>query len=102
MKMYLVSDNRDTLVGMRLAGVKGCIVENKKEAANTIDSLLKDKEIGIIILTEKIADLIRDKVNFLKQKVPYPLVVEIPDRHGSVKDSDYMAGYIRDSIGIKV
>lgn len=32
MKIFLLSDNRDTLVGMRLAGIKGKIVLDKKEA----------------------------------------------------------------------
>ena len=29
MKMFLISDNVDTLTGMRLAGVEGCIVHEK-------------------------------------------------------------------------
>ena len=28
MKMFLISDNVDTLTGMRLAGVEGCIVHD--------------------------------------------------------------------------
>ena len=102
MKSYLISDNRDTLVGMRMAGVKGEIVTDKKEAENLLDNLIKDKEIGIILITEKAACMVKEKVNFVKQKMHQPLVIEIPDRHGSIKEDDYITGYVRDSIGIKI
>ncbi len=102
MKMYLVSDNKDTLVGMRLAGIKGTVVESGREAEKLLDSLLKNKEIGIILVTEKLAESLRDKIDEMKQRLPYPLIVEIPDRHGSIKGEDYITGYIRESIGIKI
>lgn len=102
MNIYLISDNRDTLVGMRLAGIKGTIVNDKKEAEKLLDGLIKDKNIMIIIITEKLAEAMRDKINNIKQKMKLPLIVEIPDRHGSIKDKDYITGYVRDSIGIKI
>jgi V/A-type H+-transporting ATPase subunit F len=102
MKMYLVSDNKDTLEGMRLAGIKGEVVENERKAEKLMDSLLKNKEIGIILITEKLAAGMREKIDELKQRLPYPLIVEIPDRHGSIKGEDYITGYVRESIGIKI
>ena len=53
MKIYLVSDNVDTLVGMRLAGIEGCVVHEQGELKKAIDHALEDKEIGILLLTEK-------------------------------------------------
>lgn len=102
MKMYLISDNRDTLVGMRLAGIKGVIVGDKREAEKIFDEIMNNKEIGILLLTERVANDIRSRVNHVKQKSSIPLIVEIPDRHGSSKDEDYITGYVRDSIGIKI
>lgn len=102
MNIYLISDNRDTLVGMRLAGIKGTIVNEKKEAEKLLDNLIKDKNILIIVITEKLAEKMRDKINNIKQKMKSPLIVEIPDRHGSIKSEDYITGYVRDSIGIRI
>ena len=31
MKMYLISDNTDTLTGMRLAGVSGIVIHEREE-----------------------------------------------------------------------
>lgn len=102
MKMFLISDNKDTLVGMRLAGIKGIIPEDKKETEKIFDTMINNKEIGILLVTEKIAQSIRGRINYVKQKLNYPLIVEIPDRHGSNKNDDYITGYVRDSIGIKI
>ena len=53
MKMYLISDNVDTLTGMRRAGVEGAVVHEREELKAQLDKVLADKEIGIILLTEK-------------------------------------------------
>lgn len=102
MKIYLISDNRDTLVGIRLAGIKGILVNDNKDAEKLFDILIEKKEAGIILISEKLAEGIRSKVNYVKQRLAFPLIVEIPDRHGSIKSEDYITGYVRDSIGIKI
>ena len=53
MKMYLISDNIDTLTGMRLAGVEGVVVHEHDELKEALERTIADKEIGIILLTEK-------------------------------------------------
>ena len=83
MKMYLISDNIDTYTGMRLAGVEGAVVHEKQELKAEIDKVLADKEIGILLLTEKFGRDFPDVVNNVKLNCKVPLVVEIPDRHGT-------------------
>ena len=53
MKMYLISDNTDTYTGMRLAGVEGVIVHERNELKDALEKTIADKEVGIILLTEK-------------------------------------------------
>lgn len=53
MKMYLISDNRDTYTGMRLAGVEGVIVHERQELKEALEAVFQDREIGIVLLTEK-------------------------------------------------
>ena len=52
MKMFLISDNVDTLTGMRLAGVEGCIVHERAELRKALEDVIANKENGIILLTE--------------------------------------------------
>ena len=66
MKMYLISDNIDTWTGMRLAGVEGVVVHEKKELKEALDKVLTDREIGIVLLTEKFGKDYPDLVNEVK------------------------------------
>ncbi|WP_163194365.1 V-type ATP synthase subunit F [Clostridium thermarum] len=102
MKTFLISDNVDTYVGLRIAGINGIVLHNKEEIEFIIDKLIQDKELGIIILTEKAAAVVQDKLREIKLRSTLPLIVEIPDRHGSYKGKDAMLNYIKDSIGLKI
>lgn len=102
MKSYLISDNVDTFVGMKMVGMEGIVLHEKEEAIEKIEQLENDKEIGIIIITEKIALLIPDEVNRIKLSKERPLIVEIPDRHGWSKGSDSILRYVKEAIGLKL
>lgn len=66
MKMYLISDNIDTWTGMRLAGVEGAVVHEKQELKAEIDKVLADKEIGILLLTEKFGKEFPDIIDHIR------------------------------------
>ena len=102
MVSYLISDNTDTLVGMRLAGITGVVLHEKNEVLEEFKKCLSDKNIGILILTEKIFDLIPDDVMQAKLKRKFPLIVEIPDRHGLRRDEDFITKYINEYIVISI
>lgn len=102
MKAFLISDNVDTFVGMKVAGIKGIVVHSKEEILFKIEELKEDKEIGIIILTEKISRLVYEEVRELKLKKQGPLIIEIPDRHGTIKGDNSILKYVKESIGLKL
>ncbi|MTI66099.1 MAG: ATP synthase subunit F [Firmicutes bacterium] len=102
MKSFLISDNRDTLLGMRLAGIKGVIVHEKRDILNEINKALNDSDIGIIIITEKILNKAEEEIMDLKLKKSNQIIVTIPDRHGFKYDSGFITKYISESVGIKI
>ncbi len=102
MKSFLISDNIDTFVGMKMAGIEGVVLHEKEEVVKTIEQIRRQDEIGIIIITEKIALLIPELVNEIKLSKDKPLLVEIPDRHGSIKGKDSIVRYVKESIGLKI
>jgi V/A-type H+-transporting ATPase subunit F len=101
MKSFLISDNKDTIVGLRLAGIEGVLAENKEEIKSSFEEAIENKDIGIILLTEKVFEKIKDRV--LEQKVSgdSPLITTIPDRNG-LKDKNFIMKYVKESIGIKI
>ena len=89
MKMFLISDNVDTQTGMRLAGVE-------------LQKTLADKEIGIILLTEKFGKEFPDILEDVRLNHKLPLLIEIPDRHGTGRAPDFITSFVNESIGLKL
>ena len=102
MKMYLISDNIDTWTGMRLAGVAGCVIHEKDELKKELDKVLADKDIGILLLTEKFGREFPEIINHVKLERKLPLIVEIPDRHGTGRKPDFITSYVNEAIGLKL
>ena len=102
MKLYLISDNIDTLTGMRLAGVEGVIVHEHDELKEALERTIADKEIGIILLTEKFGREFPQIVDDVKLNHKTPLIIEIPDRHGTGRKPDFITGYVNEAIGLKL
>ena len=102
MKMYLISDNIDTLTGMRLAGVPGVVVHEKNELKEALETAFADPDIGIILMTEKFGRDFPDYVNSVKLRTGMPLIIDIPDRHGSGRRPDFITAYVNEAIGLKL
>ncbi len=102
MKMYLISDNIDTQIGMRLAGIDGCVVHDSESITREIKKAIANSDIGILIFTEKAAAMVSDYLNHLKLTLHNPLVIEIPDRHGSRDIAGSINRMVQESIGLKL
>ncbi len=102
MKMYLISDNVDTYTGMRLVGVEGCVVHEKEELKEAMEKAVADKSIGILLITEKFGRDFPDVVNSIKLATKLPLIIEVPDRHGTGRKPDFITSYVREAIGLKL
>ena len=102
MRSFLISDNRDTWIGMGLAGIEGVVVRDRESALKEIKKAESNQDIGILIVTERITDMIKDEYMEYKSKSRTPLLIEIPDRHGSVRKGNAIKDYIRDSVGIHI
>lgn len=102
MKMYLISDNKDTYTGMRLAGVEGVVVHEREEVKEALQHVFQDKEIGIVLVTEKFGRDFPDLINEAKLSHRLPLLVEIPDRHGTGRNVNFITDYVSEAIGLKL
>lgn len=102
MKMTLISDNIDTQIGLRLAGVEGVVVHSKTEVLHELEKAIANEEIAIVLMTTKIVNLCPDVISEMKLTLSKPLLVEIPDRHGSAKIGETIDSYISQAIGIKL
>lgn len=101
MKYYVIGDE-DAVLGFGLVGVQGKKVFTPEEAQSAFKTALEDKDVGIIIIEDRIADLIRpivDRYIFTEQ---FPLIVEVPGREGKNPARPNIRAMVNDAIGIKL
>ena len=99
MKFYLISDNVDTEMGLRLVGIEGEVVHKRRDFLEVLETKMKDRSIGVILITTKLIELAPDVISEIKLK---PLLVEIPDRHGNSKIGETIDRYVSEAIGVKL
>jgi V/A-type H+-transporting ATPase subunit F len=101
MKYYIIGDE-DTVLGFGMVGVKGRIVRDAKDAEEAFMTVLSDKDLGILIIPERTADLIRPLVDKYLFTEKFPLIVEIPDRTGPLPGKPNIREMVNRAIGIKL
>jgi len=100
MKFYLLSDNTDTQMGMRLVGIDGVVIHTRDEVLEELEKVVEDEEIAIVLITTKLIELCPNVISEFKLKQKQPLIVEIPDRHGSANVGETLDQYISEAIGV--
>ncbi len=100
MKFYLLTDDTDTLVGMRLAGIEGKLVHSREDILPAIENA-KNDGIGMLLVTPNVADMCGSELVELK-KQNKPLITVIPDSNPLNNPADSVSDYIRDAVGIKI
>lgn len=102
MRFYLISDNVDTQVGMRLAGIDGIVVHTAGGVEKALKDAATDETVAVVLITETLRALCPDLIYELKLKQKRPLIVEVPDRHGNGRTRDSITRYVHEAIGIKI
>jgi len=102
MRFYLMSDNIDTQIGMRLVGIDGVVVHKLDELLNELDKAMQNPEICIILITTKLVELCPEIISELKLKQSNKLIVEIPDRRDATKVGQSIDNYVSQAIGVKL
>jgi len=99
---YFIIGDEDAVIGFGMVGVQGRSAGNAQEAQDAFSYALEQKDVGIIIITERIAALIRTTVDKYLFTERFPLIVEIPDRTGHLKGRPGIRDMVNAAIGIKL
>ena len=78
MRFYLISDNVDTQLGMRLAGIEGVVVHEEPEVRKALKQAMDTEDIAVVLMTERLVSLCPELIYDLKLNRSHPLIVEIP------------------------
>ena len=101
MKLAAICDN-DTAVGLRLTGIQELFVPNG-DSLKIWNQLSERDDIGVVFITEKIAEDIGRYLDDYRLRNILPIIVEIPDKKGRRKDHvDYVSHLIKKAVGVEV
>ena len=102
MKFFLISDNIDTQMGTRLAGIEGVVVHERQEVLEVLEKVLHREDVAVILMTTRLVETCPEVISELKLRLKKPLIEEIPDRHGSAKIGETIDRYVSEAIGVKL
>lgn len=98
MKIVAVG-SRVFVTGLRLAGIEGLMVDSSKEALDAVNRLIKNREVGVVLLSDDISKSIRAKLNEIRSKHPTPLIYEVP-APGSKKEKFEYRDMLKQILGV--
>ncbi|RLF31342.1 MAG: V-type ATP synthase subunit F [Thermoplasmata archaeon] len=95
--------DRDTAVALRLAGLTEVYTPEGNNEKDIWFDLTDRDDIGVIFITEKIAEALDKYLRDFRIRNNIPIIVEIPDKHGRRKDHvDFVSHLIKKAVGIEV
>lgn len=100
MKTLVIADE-DTVIGFSLAGVQGIVVNTEEEIRKAFEKATQLNDVGILLITERVAQKIRKRVDNWIVGGGQPLIVEIPDSQGALEGRRTPNEFVKSAIGVK-
>ncbi len=101
LKFHVIGD-ADTVLGFRLAGVEGDIVRTADETLESLERACGRKDLGVLIMPERIAQSVRTQVDRHVTRSAFPLIIEIPDIRGPMEGRKTVKEMIRAAVGVSL
>jgi vacuolar-type H+-ATPase subunit F/Vma7 len=89
-----------TVQALRLMGIPGVVAATPEEASRALDSVLAPATV--VLVTQDVAGLVREKVDALKIARQDFIVVEIPSGSGVPHQAEDTARLVSQAIGVKI
>ena len=98
----LVIGHPEAVLGFSLAGVSGRAATNAAEVNQALDDVQASRDVGIVLVTQDVAEMIPARMENLKLRSTIPLVVEIPSPSGVPEGQASLGEIVLRAIGIKL
>ena len=98
----LVIGHPEAVLGFSLAGVGGRVARTAEEVNQALDEAQAAKDVGIVLVTQDVAELIPVRMERLKLRSTVPLVVEIPAQGGVPEGQESLGDIVLRAIGIRL
>ncbi len=100
MKIRIVGDSF-TVDTFRLIGIQGVVAEDGEAAKVRIETYLGTGDVGIVLISQTLADQLGDTFERYMERRALPLVLSLPDRVTQGKGAEQLAALVESAIGIR-
>jgi len=97
---FFVIADAHTYLAFALAGLPGGVARTPEAARELLARGRSDPEVGLILITQRLAQEIQDEVNAARRERPVPLILEIPDLSGPLPGAPELLARLRALMGI--
>jgi len=87
------------VTGFVLSGVNGDYVSSPDGALKEVERLVRDPDVGLIMVSDDMAKPIRDQLTSLRAKRAVPLIYEVPGPGSKAERVEYRA-MLRSILGV--
>lgn len=101
MKFFCIGDE-DTALGFRLAGVPGRVSSDAADTSAALEEAVSRADCGIIIITERLADGIRSRIDAIRIERDRPLILEIPGPEGPLPGRKGLREFVQEAVGMRI
>lgn len=99
LEFFVIADEHTSLA-FSLAGVRGGVANTPGQARELLIQSRADSEVGLILISERLADQIREVVEAARRESVKPLILEIPDLAGPVARKESLLDRLRYLMGL--
>ncbi|MBN2002820.1 MAG: V-type ATP synthase subunit F [Anaerolineae bacterium] len=92
----------DAVLGFSLAGISGQVATTAQEVKQSLAQAMATPDVGIVLITDDVAQFIEDQLNQMMLRSTRPLVIEIPGPEGMRAGRPSLSEVIQKTIGIRM
>jgi V/A-type H+-transporting ATPase subunit F len=100
-RFFCVGD-ADTVAGFRLAGIAAQLATTPEQTRAAVKHAAAQPDYGVIIITDKLADGIRQQLEAIRQERERPLIVEIPGPEGPLPGRKSLREFVQEAVGMRI
>jgi vacuolar-type H+-ATPase subunit F/Vma7 len=100
-KFFCIGDD-DTVAGFRLAGVYARAATTPEQTQAAIEEALRSADCGVVLITERLADGVRQLIETIRLERERPLIVEIPGPEGPLPGRKSLHQFMQEAVGMRI
>ncbi len=100
MKVYCVG-SEEVVKGLALIGIEGTATTDAQEAERAVEAVLNQPEVGLLVISERLAMPLKEKLTGWAFAHRQPLILEIPDEQGPVSKHSAVLSLVMEAVGLE-